>query len=118
MEFDDVGNVLSVEKKPVHSKSNYIVSGLYFYDNDVINIAKNVKPSSRGENGIISINEEYFNKGKLKVELLGRVRVWLDTGTHDWFLETGNFIETIRKRSHYMWLVLKKLHLINQVFWF
>lgn len=99
VEFDDDGNVLSVEEKPVRPKSNYIIPGLYFYDNDVIEIAKNVKPSPRGEKEITSINDEYLKRGKLKVELLGRGMAWLDTGTHDGLLEAGNFIETIQKRQ-------------------
>ena len=99
VEFDDDGNVLSVEEKPEYPKSNYVVPGLYFYDNDVIEIAKNVKPSDRGEVEITSVNEEYLNRGKLKVELLGRGMAWLDTGTHDGLLEAGNFIETVQKRQ-------------------
>ena len=99
VEFDDEWNVLSIEEKPEHPKSNYIVPGLYFYDNDVIDIAKNVKPSDRGELEITSVNEEYLNRGKLKVELLGRGMAWLDTGTHDGLLEAGNFIETVQKRQ-------------------
>lgn len=99
VEFDDDGNVLSVEEKPENPKSNYIVPGLYFYDNDVIEIAKNVKPSDRGEVEITSVNEEYLNRGKLKVELLGRGMAWLDTGTHTGLLEAANFIETVQKRQ-------------------
>ena len=99
VEFDDEGNVLSIEEKPEKPKSNYIVPGLYFYDNDVIEIAKNVKPSDRGEVEITSVNEEYLNRGKLKVELLGRGMAWLDTGTHNGLLEAANFIETIQKRQ-------------------
>ena len=99
VEFDDDGNVLSVEEKPEYPKSNYIVPGLYFYDNDVIEIAKNVKPSDRGEVEITSVNEEYLNRGKLKVELLGRGMAWLDTGTHTGLLEVANFIETVQKRQ-------------------
>ena len=99
VEFDDDWNVLSVEEKPKHPKSNYIVPGLYFYDNDVIEIAKNVKPSDRGEVEITSVNEEYLNRGKLKVELLGRGMAWLDTGTHAGLLEAANFIETVQKRQ-------------------
>ena len=99
VEFDDDWNVLSVEEKPEHPKSNYIVPGLYFYDNDVIEIAKNVKPSARGEVEITSVNEEYLNRGKLKVELLGRGMAWLDTGTHAGLLEAANFIETVQKRQ-------------------
>ena len=99
VEFDDDWNVLSIEEKPEHPKSNYIVPGLYFYDNQVVDIAKNVKPSDRGEIEITSINEEYLKRGKLKVQLLGRGMAWLDTGTHDGLLEAGNFIETIQKRQ-------------------
>ena len=99
VEFDDEWNVLSVEEKPDNPKSNYVVPGLYFYDNDVIEIAKGVKPSDRGEIEITSVNEEYLKRGKLKVELLGRGMAWLDTGTHVGLLEAGNFIETIQKRQ-------------------
>lgn len=99
VEFDAEWNVLSIEEKPDKPKSNYIVPGLYFYDNDVIEIAKNVKPSSRGEVEITSINEEYLKRGKLKVELLGRGMAWLDTGTHAGLLEASNFIETVQKRQ-------------------
>lgn len=99
VEFDKEWNVISVEEKPENPKSNYIVPGLYFYDNDVIEIAKNVEPSLRGEVEITSINEEYLKRGKLKVELLGRGMAWLDTGTHEGLLEAANFIETIQKRQ-------------------
>ena len=99
VEFDKEWNVISVEEKPENPKSNYIVPGLYFYDNDVIEIAKNVEPSPRGEVEITSINEEYLKRGKLKVELLGRGMVWLDTVTHEGLLEAANFIETIQKRQ-------------------
>jgi len=99
VEFDDELNVLSIEEKPENPKSNYIVPGLYFYDNDVIEIAKNVKPSQRGEVEITSVNEEYLKRGNLKVELLGRGMAWLDTGTHDGLLEAANFIETVQKRQ-------------------
>ena len=92
-------HVLSIEEKPEHPKSNYIVPGLYFYDNDVIEIAKNVEPSDRGELEITSINEEYLRRGKIKVELLGRGMAWLDTGTHDGLLDAANFIETVQKRQ-------------------
>lgn len=99
VEFDDDWNVISIEEKPDKPKSNYIVPGLYFYDNNVIEIAKNIKPSDRGEVEITSVNEEYLKQGKLKVELLGRGMAWLDTGTHGSLLEASNFIETIQKRQ-------------------
>ena len=99
VEFDKEWNVLSIEEKPKNPKSNYIVPGLYFYDNNVIQIAKNVKPSERGELEITSVNEEYLKRGKLKVELLGRGMAWLDTGTHDGLLEASNFIETVQRRQ-------------------
>ena len=89
--------MISIEEKPENPKSNYIVPGLYFCDNDVIEIAKNVKPSERGEKEITSVNEEYLMRGKLKVELLGRGMAWPDTGTHSGLLEASNFIETIQK---------------------
>lgn len=99
VEFGEDGKVLSIEEKPESPKSNYVVPGLYFYDNDVIEIAKGVKPSERGELEITSINEEYLKRGKLNVELLGRGMAWLDTGTHDGLLEASNFIETVQKRQ-------------------
>ena len=99
VEFDNEWNVISLEEKPENAKSNYIVPGLYFYDNDVVEIAKSVKPSPRGEVEITSINEEYLRRGKLKVEVLGRGMAWLDTGTHEGLLEAANFIETVQKRQ-------------------
>ena len=98
-EFDDSGNVISIEEKPKNPKSNYAVVGLYFYTNDVIQIAKNVKPSDRGELEITSINKVYLKQKKLKLELLGRGFTWLDTGTHDSLLEAGNFIESVESRK-------------------
>jgi glucose-1-phosphate thymidylyltransferase len=98
-EFDKTGNVTSIEEKPTHPKSNYAVVGLYFYSNDVVQIAKNIKPSHRGELEITTVNEEYLKQDRLKVELMGRGFAWLDTGTHDSLMEAGQFIETIEKRQ-------------------
>ncbi len=99
VEFDDKFNVISIEEKPSNPKSNYAIPGLYFYDNNVIEIAKNVKPSQRGELEITSVNNEYLNMKKLKVELLGRGMAWLDTGTYIGLQEASNFISTIQKRQ-------------------
>lgn len=99
VEFDKSGKVLGIEEKPANPKSNYAVPGLYFYSNEVVNIAANVKPSSRGEIEITSINNEYLSRGELSVELLGRGMAWLDTGTYDGLLEASNFIATIQKRQ-------------------
>tara|TARA_B110000003_G_scaffold263549_1_gene287343 strand:- start:1047 stop:1919 length:873 start_codon:yes stop_codon:yes gene_type:complete len=98
-EFDNDGSVISIEEKPENPKSNYAVVGLYFYTNDVIQIAKNIKPSNRGELEITSVNQVYLSQNNLKVELLGRGFAWLDTGTHDSLLEAGNFIESIESRK-------------------
>jgi len=99
VEFDGDNNVVSIEEKPEDPKSNYAVPGLYFYDNDVIDIAKNVKPSARGEIEITAVNNEYLRRGNLKVELFGRGMAWLDTGTHKGLLDAANFVEAIQTRQ-------------------
>ncbi len=109
VEFDEEGNVLSLEEKPEHPKSNYAIPGLYFYDNSVVDIAKNVKPSNRGELEITSVNEEYLKRKQLKVELLGRGMAWLDTGTHNGLLEASNYIEALQKRQGFFVACLEEI---------
>ena len=126
IEFDGSGKALSLEEKPVQPKSNYAVPGLYFYDNEVLRIAAEVKPSPRGELEITSVNNEYLRRGNLRVEKLGRGFAWLDTGTPDGLLEAANFIETIQRRQglyiacleeiayHHGWLDRRQLLEIGQ----
>lgn len=99
VEFDETGKAISLEEKPKNPKSNYAIPGLYFYDNTVVEKAKNVKPSARGEIEITTVNEMYLSEGKLNVKNLGRGVAWLDTGTHDALLEAANFVQTVQKRQ-------------------
>ena len=101
-EFDNQGNVLSIEEKPAQPKSNYAVVGLYFYPNKVVNIAKNIKPSARGELEITDVNKAYLERGDLSVELMGRGFAWLDTGTHESLLEAAQYIETVQRMQNVM----------------
>jgi glucose-1-phosphate thymidylyltransferase len=113
VEFDRQGRALSIEEKPACPKSHYAVPGLYFYDNEVVHIARNIKPSARGEIEITAVNNAYLEQGRLSVEVLGRGMAWLDTGTYDGLLEASNFIETIQKRQGMYVSCIEEIAYIN-----
>jgi len=113
VEFDGDKQVLSLEEKPKEPKSNYAVTGLYFYDNDVVSVAKGVEPSARGELEITDVNKEYLRRGKLKIELLGRGFAWLDTGTHESLIDAAQFVQTVQQRQGYRIACLEEIAYLN-----
>lgn len=114
VEFDFEGKAISLEEKPKKPKSNYAIPGLYFYDNKVVNAAKNIKPSARGELEITDVNKEYLKAGKLKVQLLGRGFAWLDTGTYDSLIDAGQFVQTIEQRQGFKIACLEEIAFLNK----